>query len=188
MRRVGSAWAPDGRAKAIRADCEASLASLDGLSIDLYLIHAPDPRTPWRTSVRALARLVEEGLVRGVGVSNVNRRAARRGARARTARRGRGLAEPPRRPGDPGRRRRALPRGRVGADRALAPRRPAPGCPAGTPIGARRDREPARRDTGGGRARLARRPDTWRRGNPGGSAAGVRALGRPRRDARVERR
>lgn len=73
MRRVGSAWVPDGRAKAIRADCEASLASLDGLPIDLYLSHAPDPRTPWRTSVRALARLVGEQLVRRVGVSNVNR-------------------------------------------------------------------------------------------------------------------
>jgi aryl-alcohol dehydrogenase-like predicted oxidoreductase/predicted kinase len=74
MARTGGGWIPDGRAKAIRADCEASLASLDGLAIDLYLIHAPDPRTPWRTSVRALARLVEEGLVSRVGLANVNRR------------------------------------------------------------------------------------------------------------------
>ena len=74
MTRAGGSWIPDGRAKAIRADCEASLAALDGLPIDLYLIHAPDPRTPWRTSVRALARLVDEGLVRRVGLANVNRR------------------------------------------------------------------------------------------------------------------
>ena len=74
MSRAGGAWIPDGRAKAIRADCDASLAALDGLPIDLYLIHAPDQRTPWRTSVRALARLVDEGLVRHVGLANVNRR------------------------------------------------------------------------------------------------------------------
>ena len=43
MTRVGGGWIPDGRAKAIRADCEASLVALDGLPIDLYLIHAPDP-------------------------------------------------------------------------------------------------------------------------------------------------
>jgi aryl-alcohol dehydrogenase-like predicted oxidoreductase len=73
MTRIGGGWIPDGRAKAIRSDCEASLDALDGLAIDLYLIHAPDPRTPWRTSVRALARLVEDGLVRRVGLSNVNR-------------------------------------------------------------------------------------------------------------------
>jgi aryl-alcohol dehydrogenase-like predicted oxidoreductase/predicted kinase len=73
MTRAGGGWVPDGRAKAIRADCEASLDALDGLPIDLYLIHAPDPRTPWRTSVRALARLADEGLVRHVGLSNVNR-------------------------------------------------------------------------------------------------------------------
>ncbi len=72
MTRAGGAWVPDGRAKAILADCEASLNALDGLPIDLYLIHAPDPRTPWRTSVRALQKLLDDGLVKRVGLSNVN--------------------------------------------------------------------------------------------------------------------
>src|SRR4051794_9697713 len=73
MTRAGGGWVPDGRAKAVLAGCEASIAALEGVPIDLYLLHAPDPRTPWRTSVRALARLVEEGLVRRVGLSNVSR-------------------------------------------------------------------------------------------------------------------
>jgi aryl-alcohol dehydrogenase-like predicted oxidoreductase len=73
MTRPNGAWVPDGRAKSIAADCEASIAALDGMPIDLLLLHAPDPRTPWRTSVRALARLVEEGLVQRVGLSNVTR-------------------------------------------------------------------------------------------------------------------
>jgi len=74
MTRTRGAWLPDGRAKALQQDCEASLTALGGFPIDLYLIHAPDPRTPWRTSVRALARLLDQRLVRRVGLSNVNRR------------------------------------------------------------------------------------------------------------------
>lgn len=67
------AWVPDGRARAIRADCEASLAALDGWPIAVWLLHAPDPRTPWATSLRAAGRLVDEGLVEAVGLSNVTR-------------------------------------------------------------------------------------------------------------------
>jgi aryl-alcohol dehydrogenase-like predicted oxidoreductase len=73
MARPDGAWVPDGRARTIRADCEASLAALDGVPIDLFLLHAPDSRTPWRTSVRALAKLVDDGLVARVGVCNVTR-------------------------------------------------------------------------------------------------------------------
>jgi aryl-alcohol dehydrogenase-like predicted oxidoreductase len=74
MARSDDRWVPDGRARTLRADCEASLEALDGLPIDLYLVHAPDPRTPWRTTMRALAKLADKGLVRRVGVANVNRR------------------------------------------------------------------------------------------------------------------
>src|SRR3954452_273109 len=74
MARPDGGWGPDGRARTLRHDCEASLEALDGLPIDLYLVHAPDPRTPWRTTIRALAKLLDDGLVRHVGVANVNRR------------------------------------------------------------------------------------------------------------------
>ena len=67
MSRAGGGWVPDGRAKTILGDCEASLAALDGLPIDLYLVHAPDPARSWRTSVRALARVAEQGMARRWG-------------------------------------------------------------------------------------------------------------------------
>jgi aryl-alcohol dehydrogenase-like predicted oxidoreductase/predicted kinase len=73
MTRTGGGWVPDGRARSILADCEASLEALGGRPIDLYLLHAPDPRTPWSTSVRTLARLLEEGLVGRIGICNINR-------------------------------------------------------------------------------------------------------------------
>ena len=73
MRREGTAWIPDGRARTLLSDCEASLAALDGLPISVYLLHAPDPSRSWRTSLRALVRLLDEGMVTRVGLSNVSR-------------------------------------------------------------------------------------------------------------------
>ena len=70
MARPDGQWRPDGRAATLRRDCEASLAALRR-PIDLYLVHAPDPRVSWATTVRALARLLDDGLVRAIGVSNV---------------------------------------------------------------------------------------------------------------------
>ncbi|MFN2581734.1 MAG: aldo/keto reductase, partial [Candidatus Dormibacteria bacterium] len=73
MTRHRAAWIADGRASSLQSQCQASLSALDGLPIDLYLVHAPDPRTPWRTTVRALAKLLDAGMVRHVGVANVSR-------------------------------------------------------------------------------------------------------------------
>src|SRR5262249_15567624 len=64
LRRPGGGWVPDGRAKHLRAACEASLAALDVSVIDLYQLHVVDPRTAIETSVRALTRLQAEGLIR----------------------------------------------------------------------------------------------------------------------------
>lgn len=69
--REGRAWVVDGRAKALRASCERSVEALSGRVIDIYLLHAVDPRTPLATSVRALAELQRAGLVRRIGLSNV---------------------------------------------------------------------------------------------------------------------
>ena len=70
MARPGGAWRADGRAATLRRDCEASRVAL-GRAIDLYLVHAPDPRVPWATTMRALARIADEELARAVGVCNV---------------------------------------------------------------------------------------------------------------------
>ncbi len=73
MRREANAWIPDGRARTIAADCEASLAALEGMPIDLFLLHAPDTSRSWSTALRALAGMLDHGLVARVGLSNVSR-------------------------------------------------------------------------------------------------------------------
>src|SRR6185436_10671956 len=65
MTRPESRWEPDGRATHLRAACERSCRALGVDRIALYQLHAPDPRTPLQTSIRALAALKRDGLVAG---------------------------------------------------------------------------------------------------------------------------
>ena len=71
MTRPEGRWEPDGRAKHLRTACERSCLALGVDRIALYQLHAPDPRTPLSTSVRALAALTRDGLIADIGLSNV---------------------------------------------------------------------------------------------------------------------
>ena len=71
IRRPEGAWLNDGRAKHLREACDASRRALGVDVIDLYQLHAVDPRVPFETSVRALASLKADGLVRSIGLCNV---------------------------------------------------------------------------------------------------------------------
>ena len=67
MRRV-----IDGRPEAIRRHCEDSLQRLGTDVIDLYYLHRWDKQVPIEDSVGAMARLVADGKVRALGLSEVS--------------------------------------------------------------------------------------------------------------------
>jgi aryl-alcohol dehydrogenase-like predicted oxidoreductase len=66
-----SAWDSDARPEHLRRAIEGSLRRLRLERIDLYQLHAPDPRVPFAESVGALAQARSEGKIRHVGLSNV---------------------------------------------------------------------------------------------------------------------
>ena len=71
LTRPHGQWVPDGRARSLIAACEASLRALDVSRIPLYQLHAPDPRVPFATSVRALHALKRDGRIDAIGLCNV---------------------------------------------------------------------------------------------------------------------
>ena len=62
----------DGRPEAIRRNCEDSLQRLGTDVIDLYYLHRWDKAVPIEDSVGAMSRLVEQGKVRQLGLSEVS--------------------------------------------------------------------------------------------------------------------
>jgi len=68
----------DGRPEYVQAACEASLKRLGIETIDLYYIHRVDPKVPIEDTVGAMARLVEQGKVRALGICEANPSTIRR--------------------------------------------------------------------------------------------------------------
>lgn len=68
----------DGRPEAIRRNCEDSLRRLDTEVIDLYYLHRWDKSVPIEDSVGEMSRLVEQGKVRALGLSEVSADTLRR--------------------------------------------------------------------------------------------------------------
>ena len=62
----------DGRPETLRAHLDASLRALDVDVVDLYQLHHPDPNIPIEESVGALSELQTAGLLRMIGISNVD--------------------------------------------------------------------------------------------------------------------
>jgi len=72
LRTSSGSWPSDARPEHLREACEGSLRRLRVDRIDVYQLHAPDPKVPLEESVGELARLQEEGKIRHVGLSNVS--------------------------------------------------------------------------------------------------------------------
>ncbi len=78
----GQPWAQgravDGRPEYVPVACEASLRRLQTDYIDLYYLHRVDPQVPIEDTVGAMARLVEQGKIRYLGLSEAGPQTIRR--------------------------------------------------------------------------------------------------------------
>jgi aryl-alcohol dehydrogenase-like predicted oxidoreductase len=72
VRREGQGNAVDGRAAYVQEACETSLKRLGVDVIDLYYQHRVDPNVPVEETIGAMSRLVEQGKVRFLGLSEAH--------------------------------------------------------------------------------------------------------------------
>ena len=72
-------WDEDGRPEHLRKAIDGSLKRLKVERIDLYQLHAPDPKVPLEDSLGAIVEAQKAGKIRYVGVSNFNVQELERG-------------------------------------------------------------------------------------------------------------
>ena len=70
--QAGKKQTVDGRPETIIREAKESLLRLQADTIDLLYLHTPDPKIPIKESAGALRHLLDEGVVRAVGLSNGN--------------------------------------------------------------------------------------------------------------------
>lgn len=78
---TGTVRGINGKPEYVRRAVEASLKRLEIETIDLYYQHRVDPQTPIEDTVGAMAKLVEEGKVRYLGLSEASAETLRRASK-----------------------------------------------------------------------------------------------------------
>ncbi len=63
-------WPSNLRYEAVIRSCRRSLERLQLKYVDLYMVHWPNPRIPLQETMKAMEKLVKDGLIRYIGVSN----------------------------------------------------------------------------------------------------------------------
>lgn len=71
----------NGKPEYVKSACEASLKRLEIDTIDLYYLHRVDADTPIEETVGAMAKLVEEGKIRHIGLSEASAETLRRASK-----------------------------------------------------------------------------------------------------------
>lgn len=65
-------WVPDGRPQTIARQARESAHRLGVETLDLIYSHGPDPAVPYEEQMEAFRQLVDDGVVKHVGISRVN--------------------------------------------------------------------------------------------------------------------
>lgn len=70
--RDGAMWIRNGRPEYLKEAAKASLKRIGGDALELYHLHKKDPKHDFGDSITALRDLLDEGIIKRAGISNVD--------------------------------------------------------------------------------------------------------------------